>query len=130
MYTALPQYRKQGFKTWMTRVATNKAIDHVRKLRRRKEDMEPEVEAAPAGSVLEGSPQEEQLIDKERRTLLQRRVSDMPPNYRDVVQAYYLDEKSYQQIAVEQQVELKTVESKLYRARHWIRKNWLKEDFY
>lgn len=131
MYAALPQYRKQGFKTWMTRVATNKAIDHVRKLRRRKEDMEPEVEAAaPVRSAPEGSQQEEQLIDKERKTLLHRRLNDMPPNYRDVVQAYYLDEKSYQQIAVEQQVELKTVESKLYRARHWIRKNWLKEDFY
>ena len=130
IYSALPLYRKQGLKTWMTRIATNKAIDHVRKMRRRKEDTVEQVvhipmnSGPPADSVQEGI-----LLHKEKKELLHRHLEEMPVNYRDVVIAYYFDEKTYQQIAVEQQIEIKTVESKLYRARHWIRKNWKEEDF-
>jgi RNA polymerase sigma factor (sigma-70 family) len=53
----------------------------------------------------------------------------MPPNYRDVIYAYYITEKSYKQIADEQQVEVKTIEMKLYRARNWMKKHWKEDDF-
>ena len=39
IYTSLPQYENQGFKTWMTRIAVNHAIDVKRKLARRKEEV-------------------------------------------------------------------------------------------
>ncbi|MBC8079922.1 MAG: sigma-70 family RNA polymerase sigma factor [Gorillibacterium sp.] len=130
IYSALPLYRKQGFKTWITRIATNKAIDHVRKLRRRKEDTVDQVEHNVMNTgPLASSVQEDILLDKEKKELLHRHLEVMPINYRDVVIAYYFHEKTYQQIAVEQQIEIKTVESKLYRARHWIRKNWKEEEF-
>ncbi|MEO3948065.1 sigma-70 family RNA polymerase sigma factor [Gorillibacterium sp. CAU 1737] len=129
IYSALPGYRQQGFKTWITRIATNKAIDHARKMRRRPEQVSDEPE------LLEGQPessspsQEDRLLAKEQRERLQERLGELPANYRDVIVAYYFEEKSYQEIAVMQQVELKTVESKLYRARQWIRRHWKEEEF-
>lgn len=52
----------------------------------------------------------------------------MPEAYRDVVVAFYIEEKSYQQIALEQKLALKTVESKLYRAKQYMRRTWKEED--
>ena len=44
IYTSLPQYEKQGFKTWITRIAVNHAIDIRRKQVRRQEDQTVEYE--------------------------------------------------------------------------------------
>ncbi|GJM73069.1 hypothetical protein HMSSN036_52850 [Paenibacillus macerans] len=38
IYKSLPEYRSQGLKTWMTRIAVNKAIDLKRRRDRRKEE--------------------------------------------------------------------------------------------
>lgn len=38
IYTSLPQYKNQGFKTWITRIAVNHAIDLKRKRQRQKEE--------------------------------------------------------------------------------------------
>ncbi|WP_058300252.1 RNA polymerase sigma factor [Gorillibacterium timonense] len=129
IYSALPGYRKQGFKTWITRIATNKAIDHARKMRRRKEQPDDEIELMEGNAGPPLPSQEERMLDKEKRELLHERIREMPKNYRDVVLAYYFEEKSYQEIAAMQNVEMKTVESKLYRARQWIRRHWKEEDF-
>ena len=70
-----------------------------------------------------------QVLRKERELKIEGSIAQLPNNYRAVIIAYYLEEKSYQQIALEQGVELKTVESKLYRAKQWMRKYWKEEDF-
>jgi RNA polymerase sigma factor (sigma-70 family) len=130
IYRSLSQYRQQGFKTWITRIAVNKAIDHTRKLRNAKEETVASMEEwVPDGGPPEGSWVEEILLRKEKSAHFYRRLQELPDNYRDVVIAFYIEEKSYQQIAADQTIELKTVESKLYRARQWIRKHWKEEDF-
>ncbi|MCL6459521.1 MAG: RNA polymerase sigma factor, partial [Gorillibacterium sp.] len=85
IYSALSLYRKQGLKTWMTRIATNKAIDHIRKVRRRKEDKDELLEFIPMNAELSGSMQEDILLRKEKKELLHRHLEEMPANYRDVV---------------------------------------------
>ena len=39
IYFSLPQYERKGLKTWMTRIAVNRAIDFKRAASRRKEDV-------------------------------------------------------------------------------------------
>ncbi|KKO51905.1 RNA polymerase sigma factor [Paenibacillus sp. DMB20] len=127
VYKALPQYRSEGFKTWITRITLNKSIDIKRKLARRAEghqDMD--------GESLERIPSRDedtlvQIIRKEKKDELERKVNSLPDNHRQVITAFYLEEKNYEQIAADLGVTVKTVESKLYRARHWIRSQW-KED--
>ena len=128
IYTSLPQYEKQGFKTWISRIAVNHAIDMKRKQVRRQEDQQVEYEeeaghAPPAQSV------ELLVIKKERRQLIRKRLKEMPPNYREVVDGFYIQEKSYQELAQEQDVQVKTIEVKLYRARQWMKKHWKEDDF-
>ncbi|WP_410990883.1 sigma-70 family RNA polymerase sigma factor [Bacillus cereus] len=69
------------------------------------------------------------LLTKEQKLLIAQKLRELPENYRDVVLAHYLEEKSYQEIALQENIEVKTVEMKLYRARKWIKKHWKEEEF-
>ncbi|MGG1876990.1 RNA polymerase sigma factor [Paenibacillus sp. 7541] len=129
VYRALPQYRSEGFKTWITRITLNKAIDIKRKLSRKVHE-----QAAEGMQELDKLPSQDEdvvalLIRKEKREELQNKLGVLPDNHREVVTAFYLDEKNYEQIAAELNTTVKTVESKLYRARQWIRKRWKKEEW-
>lgn len=68
-------------------------------------------------------------MEREDRRQLREQVEQLPANYREVVTAYYMEDKSYEQIAAETGLERKSVESRLYRARSWMKRNWRKEDF-
>ncbi|MFD2614191.1 sigma-70 family RNA polymerase sigma factor [Paenibacillus gansuensis] len=135
VYLSLPQYEGQGLKTWISRIALNHAIDVKRKRARSREELkdtlEDEGQLAPAGHAAGagGSPVELAFERGEKAAVLAERLGELPENYRGVIHAYYIREQSYQEIAAEQGVELKTVESKLYRARKWIREHWKEEDF-
>jgi len=127
IYTSLSQYENQGFKTWLTRIAVNHAIDVKRKQARRREDvvdsLEQQVPGTPKNSV------EKEVIAQDQRRLVQTKLNEVPENYREVIYGFYIAEKSYQQMAEEQNVQVKTIETKLYRARNWIKKNWKEDDF-
>lgn len=127
IYTSLPHYENQGFKTWMTRIAVNHAIDMKRKQARLKEEVSETLEQLALGTPLDGV--EKDLIEIERRRLVRKRLNEVPENYRDVIYGFYIAEKSYLQMAEEQKVQVKTIETKLYRARHWMKKNWKEDDF-
>lgn len=127
IYTSLSQYENQGFKTWMTRIAVNHAIDIKRKQARRKEEMVEDLEQQSLGTPKDGV--EKELIVNERQRLVRKRLDQLPENYRDVIYGFYIAEKSYQQMAEEQNVQVKTIETKLYRARVWMKKNWKEDDF-
>jgi RNA polymerase sigma factor (sigma-70 family) len=127
IYRSLPRYQHQGFKTWIIRIAVNHAIDCKRKMARRKEDTfdQPGLEVF----LTEKEFVEQNLFKSERKRLVRERIEDLPENYRDVIYGYYIEEKSYQEMAREQNVKPKSIEVKLYRARNWIKKHWKEEDF-
>lgn len=127
VFKALPQYRSEGFKTWITRITLNKSIDLKRKIVRRTPEQQGDRE-----EELEQIPSRDEdtlnlLIHKEKKHELRQKVLSLPDNHREVITAFYLEEKNYEQIACELGVTVKTVESKLYRARQWIRKTWKEE---
>jgi RNA polymerase sigma factor (sigma-70 family) len=127
VYTSLPQYQNQGFKTWMTRIAVNHAIDIKRKQVRRREEVAEDLEVQLVGTPKDSV--EKEIIETDRRKLVRKKLAELPENYREVIYGFYIAEKSYQQMADEQNVQVKTIETKLYRARHWMKKNWKEEDF-
>ncbi|EOR21514.1 RNA polymerase sigma factor SigW [Niallia nealsonii AAU1] len=127
IYTSLPNYENQGFKTWITRIAVNHAIDMRRKKQRRKEEMTEELESHIGGSLADDV--EIEVLKRERQKLVQKRLEEVPANYRDVIYGFYIQEKSYQEMALEQNVQVKTIETKLYRARLWIKTHWKEEEF-
>nr|WP_309475250.1 sigma-70 family RNA polymerase sigma factor [Bacillus sp. 03113] len=129
IYTSLPQYEHQGFKTWMTRIAVNHAIDVKRKRDRRHEDIVESVEYDHDHYSIQRKSIDHEMIIKERRKQVRERLNELPENYRVVIYDFYIAEKSYQQMAEEQSVQVKTIETKLYRARNWMKKHWKEDDF-
>ena len=138
IYRSLPGYRMDGWKAWITRIAVNKAIDFKRSRARKPEQLiecQAIMEQGCAGlveGILDAAPSpaaEEIALLHEEHQLLVERVHALPPKYREVVLAFYMDNKSYEQIAEDTGLEKKSVESRLYRARDWMKKHWRKEDF-
>lgn len=127
IYTSLPHYENQGFKTWITRIAINHAIDMKRKKTRRPEE---QLTDAQEESLIAASENTEQIVlQKELQLLIRERMNELPPNYRELIYQFYIKEKTYKELAEEQQVKVKTIETKLYRARIWMKNNWKEEDF-
>lgn len=125
IYTSLPQYEQQGFKTWISRIAVNHSIDIKRKKSRMLEDTyDITIEQPDFQKTVEHF-----ILQKEQRELIRKKIHELPENYRSVVKDFYLLEKSYEQIAKEHNLQIKTVEMKLYRARLWMKKHWKEEDF-
>lgn len=128
IYDSLPDYRGQGFKTWMTRITVNKAIDFKRKAymnkeiatqadRKLNEWISPDVHSV-----------EEEVLRKQGDQRIREKINELPPQYKEIVYAYYIEGNSYQDIAEKFNLEYKSVESRLYRARKWIQGNWKEDD--
>ena len=127
IYTSLPRYENQGFKTWITRIAVNHAIDVKRKRERRQEEVMDEVVYDAIRSP--GESVDIEIINKETLKQVREKLHELPENYRNVIYDFYFAEKTYQQMAEEQKVQVKTIEMKLYRARSWMKKHWKEDDF-
>ncbi|OME74040.1 RNA polymerase subunit sigma [Paenibacillus sp. FSL A5-0031] len=131
IYRSLPDCRLDGLKTWITRIAVNRAIDFKRSRARKPEElMDSEAMSERVHEELVSAPAAETLaIEQADRQQIRERVDEMPENYREVITAYYMEDKSYEQIAAETGLERKSVESRLYRARGWMKRHFRKEDF-
>ncbi|MFF2890239.1 RNA polymerase sigma factor [Paenibacillus sp. NPDC057967] len=138
IYRSLPNYRMDGLKTWITRIAVNRAIDFKRSKARRPEQLmkqetvdlqQTEFQAEGMLSALPVPAAESIALRAEELRYIHAKVDELPDRYREVIHAFYIEEKSYEQIAAETGLERKSVESRLYRARNWMRQHWRKEDF-
>lgn len=128
MYRALPEYRNQGLKTWITRITVNRAIDARRKIARYREDVVEDTDQQ-LNQQEKTDCTEDTVLIKARKEMIHHEIDSLPEQYREVIQSFYLEEKSYEQISQETGIEKKSVESRLYRARLWMKRHWRREDF-
>lgn len=127
IYLSLPEYKNQGFKSWMTRIAVNHAIDMSRKVYRKREVVAEDFQLDMNESAEESVG--EQVVKKEIKQLVLQKIHELPANYRDTVYGFYIEDKTYEQMAKEQQVKRATIATKLHRARIWMKSNWKESDF-
>ncbi len=120
-YRSLGNFRGEAcFSTWLLRIAINKAIDYYRRHgeeSRRLQCCDGRVERAPSSE----QPPEVLLLAKERQEQLHGFLDLLPPPYRYVLRKHYLEGYTYREIARQAGIPLKTVESRLYRARKQLR---------
>ena len=116
--------------TWLYRIATNKTIDWWRRQRRQGARVisftcleEISCQDNPEGHSGEFDPPdddigpEETVINRERAELLWREVAALPENYRIVIILYHYEGLSYREIGEILKLPLRTVETRLYRAK-------------
>ena len=110
------------FSTWLFRIATNNAIDFIRKKKLETFSLNTSFKNDNGDSVnidVEDQnldPQEE-AIKSQKIELIHIFVTKLPPKYQRLVKLRYFDELSYDEIAKELDAPLGTVKAQLHRAR-------------
>ncbi|MCP8968195.1 RNA polymerase sigma factor [Ectobacillus ponti] len=113
VYRSLPQFQGEAkLSTWMYRITMNKALDYKRK----QKPQAPDAALAQLPDMQAATP-EEALLQKSEQEWLHANIMRLPAAYREIVYLYYFKELSYRQIADKLGIAVKTVESRLYRAR-------------
>ncbi len=119
----LSRFKKDyTFSTWLFRIATNNAIDFIRKKKLDTMSLDTSFKDDSGDTIsidVEGkdlNPMEE-AINAQKIDLVRMFVNQLPPKYQRLVKLRYFDELSYEEIAVELDAPLGTVKAQLHRAR-------------
>lgn len=129
--TFLAAYRKyetfdgQNEKAWICRIATNKSIDYIRSSNQRSVPTEDDFFGSIRGDT---KTPEEVCMEKEIKGQLEQYCNKLKPPYDEIAREYYLEEMTAAQIAKKRGVNLKTVQTQIYRARSKLQKLYRKED--
>jgi len=109
------------FSTWLYRVTWNLCADWLRRNRRpdRRAAMVAEADSLPDRRVN----LEEGFLEEEQRGEVRRAMGKLDERYRGVVNLHYYQKLSYDQIAFVLDMPVKTVETRLYRARKMLRES-------
>lgn len=130
IYTSLPSYDNGNFKAWIGRIASNKSIDWIRKrkVRFNEEVCENTAELIDGTVSDKSSSPEAYLVEREKKEAVMRVLNGIPEIYRIAVEKFYFQEKSYEIIANEENVPVKTIASRLYRAKILLKEKWREEN--
>lgn len=130
IYISLPEYKFDNFKGWIGKIAANKSLDWKRKKKSKfKEETMEDAEAIMDRESVENiKTPEDILIQKENREKIHKVCKDLAPIYENVIIKFYFEEKSYEEIAIEEGTTVKTIASRLYRGRNILREKWREEE--
>ena len=127
-FTNIRQYEPQfAFSTWLFRIASNNAIDFLRKKRVTTVSLEVSIgndksigiEYNYNARTSDDTP-EESFIKEQNAKLLRKAVSTLKPRYRTLLELRYFKEYSYSEIAEELDLPLGTVKVQLFRSREML----------
>lgn len=124
-YKHLPYFDGKNEKAWISRIATNKAIDYLKQAGRRSfatEDTYFQELPAAASSSPENS-----YLEKETRETLRKQCMLLKEPYREIALLYFYEEKSVNEIAGQTGRNAKTVQTQIYRAKAMLKKQYVKE---
>ena len=114
IYRSRAQFDPSGnFPAWTRRIATNAALDHLRKVRR-ETDLPDDIES---------SPEPDPAIQRETRLQLQRAFRQLPAKYRLVATLALIEEAPYEQIAEAAGIPVSLVKVRVFRAVRMLRRN-------
>jgi len=135
IWTHAEQWQGLGsFKSWLFRIATNLTLNHLRTLRRRRQQPlevpadpldEDDESSVPAWMVDHAHPGPDLLLEQgERSQLLQRLVEGLPAEKRAVFRLVYDAEMGTRQIAQTLGIPEGTVKSRLHYATRHLAQQW------
>jgi len=109
--------RRANFQTWLISISRNLCIDHYRSVRKERETMAREVDAADLMPVSKERGPYGQLEQLDLRQLIRRALAELPATLREAVVLRDLKEYSYQEIADQLGLPEGTVKSRINRGR-------------
>ncbi len=122
VFRSLSSYRSGSFKSWLGKITVSRAIDWKRvQARAPNRENGIEIDNLAQDNMVS---LENLIINRDSRKQVKKLCQELPDKYSSTIEKYYFDEKSYEQIAVEEGISVKTVESRLYRARTILKERW------
>ena len=122
----LSTYSKEyAFSTWLFTIATNRAIDHLRRQSKPTVVIEEENKDDYETVVLAGEAQshpDEILIQRQKSGELRSLVDELKPFWQQLIEMRYYKELSYEEIAEQLEMPMGTVKNQLYRAKQKLSK--------
>ncbi len=109
--------RRANFQTWLISISRNLCIDHYRSVRKERETMAREVDAADLMPVSRERGPHGELEQIDLRHLIREALSSLPPALKQAVMLRDLQEFSYQEIADQLGLPEGTVKSRINRGR-------------
>ncbi len=125
LYKALPAFNRQNPKAFVTKIATNKCLDYLKKAERRAAATE---EEELAGYPAKGAEPEKILLEKELNQVLYEACRSLKPPYQEVAIAYYCRHQTAVQIAEISGKKVKTVQTQIARAKLMLQKYLKREE--
>jgi RNA polymerase sigma-70 factor (ECF subfamily) len=125
VYTALPRFNpKYRFTTWVYRIATNRAIDLMRRKTVPVCSLDETDRDGPRHSTLadDAPAPDEVLVCTELQERLERAIDDLPDEYRRLLLLRNRQHYRYDEIAWITDLPIGTVKNRIFRAREILRK--------
>jgi RNA polymerase sigma factor (sigma-70 family) len=120
-FKSINQYAPNfAFSTWLFKIATNNAIDFIRKRRANliSIDQTSDEEGSMHVSIQDNEPDpEEYIIIQQKIKMMRSIVAKLKPRYRKLIELRYFSEYSYEEISTELELPIGTVKAQLFRAR-------------
>ena len=130
VYRSIHTYRGEAkFTTWLYRLTRNQLIDSIRKwkLNQQLDLNELHMEKLAANqhvSRWEDLP-EDSVVQLEQCKQVQETLEQLPLKYRSIMVLYHMRERSYAEIAEQLAMPVRTVETRLYRAKSLFKRAWV-----
>lgn len=118
--------RQFAFSTWLFKIATNNAIDYLRKKKLNTFSIDREIESEESDYKFEIPDNENKpdrvIIEDERKKILDEAIESLPPKYKEVILLRHKMDKEYEEIAKELKLPLGTVKAHIFRGRELLNK--------
>lgn len=125
VYKVMESFDEKNEKAYITRVATNKCLDHLKRAERRtmpSEDEELERGSPPVDSA------EKQVMEIVVMEQLEKCCNRLKEPYKTVAYEYFYKEKTAKEIAEHINANVHTVQTQIRRVRKVLRTQWDKEE--
>jgi RNA polymerase sigma factor (sigma-70 family) len=126
-FKRLHQYTPNfAFSTWLFKIASNNAIDHLRKKKQGDSYSLDSKYVNEEGQELSQNIKsgtldpEENFIKKQKIELLHDVVDKLKPKYKELVEMFYYQEMSHEEISQKLNLPIGTIKAQLFRAREFL----------
>lgn len=123
-FKKLDQYSPDyAFSTWLFKIASNNAIDFLRKKKQKfaisLDNKSEEYEGQDhSQNIKSNTPDpEETFIRKQKNSNIRLLVNNLKPKYREMIELFYFQEMSHEEISQKLELPIGTIKAQLFRAR-------------
>lgn len=126
-FNSLHNFDKQfAFSTWLFKIATNNAIDYLRKKKLSTFSIDKDIESDDSDFKFEIPDSENKpdrhIIDSQMRKILDEAIDSLPLKYKEVIELRHRQEMEYEEIAKKLSLPLGTVKAHIFRGRELLNK--------